>query len=138
MARTVAEAIDIAVPVRTAYHQWTQFDSLPRFMKGVKSVEQLDDTHLRWHITAGVRHREFEAVITERLPDEKVAWRSTEGPTHAGAVTFHRLDTDETRVTIQLDWQPASVAEKVGSAIGADEWRVRADLKRFKAFIENH
>ncbi|MBL7500530.1 SRPBCC family protein [Frankia sp. CNm7] len=137
MASTVTASIDVAVPVRTAYDQWTQFGSLPRFMKGVESVEQLDDTHLRWRITAGVQRREFDAVITEQLPDERVAWRSTEGPTHAGAVTFHRLDADETRVTIQLDWQPAGVAEKVGSAIGADEWRVKADLKRFKAFIEN-
>ncbi|ONH24905.1 SRPBCC family protein [Pseudofrankia asymbiotica] len=137
MANTVVESIDVAVPVRTAYHQWTQFESLPRFMKGVEVVEQLDDTHLRWHITAGVQRREFDAVITERLPDERVAWTSTEGPTHAGAVTFHRLDGDETRVTIRLDWQPAGVAEKVGSVIGADEWRVKADLKRFKAFIEN-
>ncbi|ONH22639.1 SRPBCC family protein [Pseudofrankia asymbiotica] len=138
MARTVVESIDVAVPVRAAYRQWTQFESLPRFMQGVESVEQLDDTHLRWHITAGVRHRAFDAIITEQLLDERVVWRSTEGPLHAGAVTFHRLDADETRVTIRLDWQPAGVAEKVGSAIGADEWRVKADLKRFKAFLENH
>lgn len=137
MAITVTESIDVAVPARTAYQQWTRFESLPRFMKGVESVEQIDDTHLRWLIRAGVRKREFDAVVIARLPHEKVAWTSTAGPTHAGAVTFRPLDADATRVTIRLDWQPEGVAERLGSAIGADRWRVRADLKRFKAVMEN-
>jgi uncharacterized membrane protein len=136
MATTVTESIDVAVPARAAYHQWTQVESLPRFMRGVRSVEQIDDIHLRWHIRAGLQDREFDAVVTERIPDERFAWTSTEGPTHAGTVTFHRLDTNQTRVTIQLDWRPKGMAEKLGSAIGADRWRVKADLKRFKAFIE--
>ncbi|OHV31357.1 MULTISPECIES: SRPBCC family protein [Pseudofrankia] len=137
MATTVAESIDVAVPVRTAYNQWTQFESFPHFMNGVESIQQIDDTHTHWHVKVAGQDREFDAAITEQLPDERVAWKSTDGPTHAGVVTFHRLNADETRVTVQLDWQPEGVAEKVGSAVGADDRRVKADLKRFKAFIEN-
>jgi uncharacterized membrane protein len=136
MATTVAESIDVAVPVRTAYNQWTQFETFPNFMSGVESIQQLDDTHTHWRVRIGGREREFDATITEQMPDERVAWKSTEGPTHAGVVTFHRLNDDETRVTVQLDWQPAGATEKVGSAIGMDDRQVKSDLKRFKSYIE--
>jgi uncharacterized membrane protein len=136
MTTTVAESIDVAVPVHTAYNQWTQFESFPNFMEGVESIQQVDPTHTHWRVKVGGQQREFDAAITEQLPDERVAWKSTDGPTHAGVVTFHRLGEDETRVTVQLDWQPESTAEKIGSTIGVDDRRVKADLKRFKRFIE--
>jgi uncharacterized membrane protein len=122
--------------VRTAYNQWTQFESFPNFMSGVESIEQIDNTHRHWNVKVGGREREFDATITEQLPDERVAWKSTDGPTHAGVVTFHRLNDDETRVTVQLDWQPEGATEKVGSAVGADDRQVKSDLKRFKSFVE--
>ncbi|ONH33496.1 SRPBCC family protein [Pseudofrankia asymbiotica] len=136
MTTTVAESIDVEVPVRTAYNQWTQFESFPHFMSGVESVRQLDDTHTHWQVSIGGAQREFDATITEQRPDERVAWKSTGGTQHAGVVTFHRLGDSETRVTVQLDWQPDSVPEKVGAAAGVDDRRVKSDLKRFKEFIE--
>ncbi|WP_112105028.1 SRPBCC family protein [Parafrankia sp. Ea1.12] len=136
MTSTVQESIDVAVPVRTAYNQWTQFESFPNFMEGVESVQQTDDTHTHWKIKAGGAEREFDATITEQLPDERVSWKSTEGTRHAGVVTFHRLADDATRVTVQMDWQPEGLAEKAGSVLGADDRRVKDDLKRFKSFIE--
>ncbi|WP_232295313.1 SRPBCC family protein [Parafrankia sp. EUN1f] len=105
-------------------------------MNGVESIEQIDNTHTCWHVKVGGQEREFDAAITERLPDERVAWESTNGPTHAGVVAFHRLNSDETRVTVQLDWQPDGVAETIGSAVGADDRRVKADLKRCRTFME--
>ncbi len=134
---TVTESVDVNVPVRTAYNQWTQFETFPQFMEGVERVVQVDDTHTHWVTkVAGVR-REFDAAITEQHPDERVAWKSTGGDTrHAGVVTFHRLDNDHTRVTIQLEWQPEGAAEKVGSAVGVDDRQVKADAKRFKEYIE--
>ena len=87
----IIETIDVDVPVRIAYDQWTQFESFPQFMDGVESITQLDDTHMRWVTSVGGFEREFDAEITEQHPDERVAWRSTGGDTeHAGVVTFHR------------------------------------------------
>jgi uncharacterized membrane protein len=133
---TVTESVDVHVPVHTAYNQWTQFESFPHFMNGVEAISQIDDRHLHWVTkVAGVK-REFDTEITEQHPDERIAWKSTGGPKHAGVVTFHRLGDQDTRVTIQLDWEPEGVTEKVGSAVGADDRQVKADAKRFKEFIE--
>lgn len=137
MTSTVQESIDVAVPIRAAYNQWTQFESFPNFMEGVESVQQFDDTHTHWKVRVAGAEREFDATITEQHPDERVAWKSTEGTRHSGAVTFHRLADDQTRVTVQMDWEPAGLAEKAGSVVGADERRVKGDLKRFKSFIEH-
>ncbi len=132
----ITDHIDVDVPVTTAYNQWTQFESFPRFMGGVEQITQIDDTHSHWTTKVGGVQREFDTVITEQHPDERVAWKSADGTTHAGVVTFHQLDASHCRVTVQLDWQPEGVVEKAGAALGADDRRVHADLKRFKEFIE--
>ncbi|GGM08468.1 SRPBCC family protein [Dactylosporangium sucinum] len=135
----VTETIDVHVPVRTAYNQWTQFESFPQFMSGVESIRQLDDRHTHWVTKIGGVRREFDAEITEQHPDERIAWRSTGGDTkHAGVVTFHRLSDQDTRVTVQLDWQPEGLVEKAGSAVGLDTMQVKADAKRFKEYVEEH
>jgi uncharacterized membrane protein len=134
---TVTQSIDVAVPVRTAYDQWTQFEEFPRFMEGVEEIRQLDPTHTHWRTKIGGVEREFDAEITEQHPDERVAWNSTSGPDHAGVVTFHKLSATETRVTVQLDWSPEGVVEKAGDALQLDERRVKGDLARFKEYIES-
>ena len=133
---TIEESIEVKVPVRTAYDQWTQFEEFPRFMAGVKSVQQLDDTHLRWVADIGGVKREWNAVITEQHPDERVAWKSTDGADNAGAVTFHRLDDDRTKVMLQLDFDPDGFVEQVGDKLGIVKSQTQADLDRFKEFIE--
>jgi uncharacterized membrane protein len=134
---TVQESIDVDVPVTVAYNQWTQFESFPEFMNGVESVVQTDDTHLHWRTSVAGKTREFDAEITEQHPDERVAWKSTDGVEHAGVVTFHRLNDTQTRVSVQFDWSPESMMEKAGAAVGADDRQVKSDLKRFKEFIES-
>jgi uncharacterized membrane protein len=134
---SVTESIDVAVPIATAYNQWTQFESFPEFMNGVDAIQQLDPTHVHWSTTVGGVHRDFDTEITEQHPEERVAWKSTDGTTHAGVVTFHKIDDELTRVTVQLDWQPEGVVEKAGALVGVDDHRVKADLKRFKTFIES-
>ncbi len=134
---TVQESIDVSAPVRAVYNQWTQFETFPQFMGGVDSITQTSDTHTHWVTSIGGVQREFDAEITEQHPDERVAWKSTDGESHAGVVTFHRLDEGTTRVMVQLDWHPQTFTEKVGSAVHADSHQVKADLKRFKDFIEN-
>lgn len=134
---TVTESVDVHVPVHMAYHQWTQVESFPIFMKGVESVEQIDATHSHWVVNMAGAVREFDTEITEQHPDELIAWKSTSGQTeHAGVVTFHRLGDSDTRVTVQLDWKPEGFLENVGCAIGADRRQIKADAQRFKAFIE--
>ncbi|WP_265522314.1 SRPBCC family protein [Oerskovia flava] len=134
---TVIKTVDVQVPVRTAYDQWTQFEEFPHFMEGVEKVVQIDDRRTHWSTKIGGAERAFDAEITEQHPDERVAWKSTSGPTHAGVVTFHRLSDAETRVTVQMDWEPDGLVEKIGSALDVDDRRVQGDLDRFKKFIES-
>jgi uncharacterized membrane protein len=135
---TITESIDVDVDVTTAYDQWTQFESFPQFMEGVDEVRQIDDTHLHWVTSIGPVTREFDATVTEQRPDERVAWRSDDGPEHAGVVTFHRLDDSSTRVTVQMDIDPEGFVENVADKANILDTRVKGDLKRFKEFIESH
>jgi uncharacterized membrane protein len=134
---SVVESIDVNVPLSVAYNQWTQFEEFPRFMEGVTSVTQTDDTHLHWVAEVGGAEREWNAEITEQHPDERVAWRATSGAQNAGVVTFHRIDDDTTRVTLQMDADPEGLVENVGTALGFLDRRVKGDLQRFKEFIES-
>jgi uncharacterized membrane protein len=134
---TIVESIDVNVPVRTAYNQWTQFESFPQFMEGVERVDQLDDARLHWVAKVGGQTKEWDAKITEQTPDQRVAWTATDGAENAGVVTFHRLDDDKTRVTVQMDIDPEGPIENIGDAVGIPDRRVKADLERFKQFIES-
>ncbi|MCR4512025.1 SRPBCC family protein [Aeromicrobium sp. 50.2.37] len=134
---TITETIDVDVDVTTAYDQWTQFEDFPQFMEGVERIDQLDDTHLHWVIKVGPVTREFDATVTEQHPDERVAWRSDDGPEHAGVVTFHRLGDTSTRVTVQMDVDPEGFVEQVADKAGILERRTQGDLRNFKKFIES-
>jgi uncharacterized membrane protein len=134
---SVVESIDVKVPVSTAYNQWTQFEDFPHFMEGVKSVQQTDDTHLHWIAEINGNEEQWDAEVTEQHPDERVAWTSTSGAKNAGVVTFHRIDDETTRVTLQMDVEPEGVVENVGTALGFLDRRVKGDLERFKEFIES-
>jgi uncharacterized membrane protein len=134
----IIETVDVNVPVRTAYNQWTQFEDFPHFLNFVESISQIDDTTTRWTVKIGGQVREFVAEITEQHPDERVAWNSVGGEeNHAGVVTFHKLSDSETRVTVQLDWEPTGLLEKAGALIGVDDHAVKKDLENFKKFIES-
>jgi uncharacterized membrane protein len=132
----VTKSVDVAVPIRTVYNQWTQFEEFPRFMEGVQEVRQLDDRTTHWRAEIAGVQREFDARITEQLPDERVAWTSTDGTKQSGVVTFHRLDAEHTRVTAQMEYEPDGVLEKAGDKLHFVDRQVEGDLKRFKEFIE--
>ncbi|GGL00297.1 hypothetical protein Sme01_37080 [Sphaerisporangium melleum] len=134
---TIEHSVDVAVPVRTAYNQWTQFESFPEFMEGVESVKQIDDTRLAWSVQVAGVHRDFEAEITEQRPDERVAWRSLEEPRQGGVVTFQPLDADSTRVMLQMEYDPEGFIETVGDKLQLVRMRVHGDLERFKQFVES-
>lgn len=132
----VEKAVEVQVPASTAYNQWTQFEDFPRFMEGVEEVKQLDDRHLHWRAEVGGVEREWDAEITEQIPDKRISWRSTGGPYTAGCVTFHRISDDTSRIMLQLQYEPESATEKVGDALGLLRRRVDRDLQCFKEFIE--
>jgi uncharacterized membrane protein len=132
----IMEAVDVRVPVRTAYDQWTQFETFPEFMDGVKAVRQLDDTTLEWVAEIAGREKTWKATITEQEPDQRIAWTSTEGAHNAGLVTFHPLDEATSRVTLQLDVDPEGPVENIGEALGLVTRRVKGDMERFRDFIE--
>lgn len=134
----VEESVEVDVPVRTAYNQWTQFESFPHFMDGVERVDQHTDTMTRWVAKIGGVTKEFEAKITEQIPDERVAWTTLSGEVRqAGVVTFHRLDENRTKVMLQLDYDPDGFAENVGDKLGFVKRQITGDLKRFKEYIED-
>jgi uncharacterized membrane protein len=134
---SVTQSIDVNVPVSTAYNQWTQFEDFPRFMDGVKEIRQLDDKTLEWTAQIGGQEENWTAEITEQEPDQRIAWHSTTGNNNGGVVTFHRIDENTTRVTLQMDWQPQGAVQEAGAAMGFDDRQVKGDLERFKQFIES-
>ncbi|MFJ4171451.1 SRPBCC family protein [Paenarthrobacter sp. NPDC089714] len=133
---TVNKSVEVDVPVSVAYNQWTQFESFPEFMNGVEAVQQIDETALHFSTNIGGVKRDYNAQIIEQVPDSVVSWASVDGPRNAGSVTFEPLDAARTRVNVAIDWEPEGLAEKAGSALGADSLRVGADLDKFKKFIE--
>lgn len=132
----VEKTIEVDAPISTVYNQWTQFEDFPRFMEGVEQVKQLEDTRLWWVADVGGRHKEWQAEITEQVPDERIAWRSEAGAENSGIVTFERLDGSRTKIRLQIAYEPDDVLETVGDKLGFMSRRVEADLTRFKEFIE--
>jgi uncharacterized membrane protein len=133
---TIEQSVEVDVPVRTAYDQWTQFEQFPRFMEGVEEVRQLDAAHVHWVAEIGGVQREWDAEITEQRPDERIAWRSVDGPQTAGVVTFHRIADGKTKVMLQMEFDPSGFTERAGDVLGLVRMRTRGDLARFKEFIE--
>ncbi len=134
---TIEKSIEINVPVKTAYNQWTQFEQFPRFMDGVKEVKQIDDTHLHWKAEIAGMEKEWDSEITEQIPDSKIAWKSGGGDYNRGTVNFQAIDSQHTKVLLQIDHEPENIIEKIGDMVGITGMKVEGDLKRFKEFIED-
>ncbi|MEV7617749.1 SRPBCC family protein [Streptomyces sp. NPDC089799] len=134
----VKESIEVDVPVRTAYNQWTQFESFPQFMVGVERIEQRSDTLTHWVTKIAGVTREFDAEIVEQIPDSKVAWVTVGGESEqSGLVTFRPLDPSHTEVTLMMVFDPEGMAENIGDKLGFVDRQVKGDLTRFKNFIED-
>lgn len=134
----IKESVDVDVPIRVAYDQWTQFESFPEFMEGVESIKQLSSTTNEWTVEVGGATRKFTTEIAEQEPEMRIAWHTVEGDTgHAGVVTFHKLDDDTTRVNLDMDVEPEGFVEQIGDKLGFISRRVKGDMQRFKEFIES-
>lgn len=134
---TAKGSVDVKTYVTAAYNQWTQFEDFPKFMDGVEEVTQIGDRHLHWRVKIAGVEREFDATITEQVPDTRIAWKADGEAKHAGIVDFHKLDMDTTRVDLQLDMEPEGLVETVGDKLGVVERRVKKDLERFKELVES-
>ena len=134
--KKIAKSITVNVPVSQAYNQWTQFEDFPHFMEGVKEVKQLDDKRLHWKAEIGGKTEEWDAEITEQIPDQRIAWRSTSGAKNSGVITFSAQGENETVVNLEVEYEPEGMIESVGDLLGLVSARVSGDLNRFKDFIE--
>ena len=134
---TIEKSIDVNVPVRMAYNQWTQFEEFPRFMEGIEEVQQLDDKHLHWRAEVSGKSKEWDSEIIEQIPDQRIMWRSTSGAKNAGTVSFIPVAPHTTRVKVEMVYDPVGLLENVGDMLGIDDRRVEGDLERFKEYIES-
>ncbi len=133
---SIIEAIEVNAPVRTVYNQFTQFEDFPQFMKSVKEIRQLDDKHLHWRANVAGEEKEWDAEITEQIPDNRIAWRSVTGVKNGGVVTFHKISDTVTRIALQMDYEPEGTLETLGDALGAVRMEARANLANFKELLE--
>ena len=134
----IQDSIEVQAPVRRAYNQWTQFEEFPKFMEGIQSVQQLDDTHVQWVAEIRGKSRQWTTEITEQQPDKKVAWKTIDGEVkNDGIVSFEEIAGGQTRVNVEMDVEGESTAENVaGDLLGVVKSQVRGDLERFKQLIE--
>ncbi|HEY6262762.1 MAG TPA: SRPBCC family protein [Nitrospiraceae bacterium] len=132
----ITTSIEVNVPVKTAYNQWTQFEEFPRFMKGVKEVRQVDDKRLHWKAEIGGREKEWDAEITAQTPDKRIAWKTIGGANNQGIVTFEPISESKSKIDLHIAYEPEGVVDTMGDELGAVELRVKEDLERFKTFIE--
>lgn len=132
---TVTAETEVDAPLRAVYDQWTQFEEFPRFMSAVERIDQLDDRRTHWVVKIGGVEREFDATITDQVPDDHIAWASHDDKVHTGRVSFAPAG-DRTKVTLEMTWLPETFTEKAGAAVGIDEHAAEKDLDRFKDFIE--
>jgi uncharacterized membrane protein len=133
---TTEESIDIDVPVHVAYNQWTQFRTFPRFMDGVRRVDQIQAATTHWVIRFGPRTYEYDAEIVEQVPDRLVRWEVRDEPRHTGTATFEGLDAGRCRVTLRVDLRPGGVVRRAAAALGVVRRAVRTALTSFKEFTE--
>ncbi|MFN2476182.1 MAG: SRPBCC family protein [Chthoniobacterales bacterium] len=134
---TIEQSIEVDAPVSMVYNQWTQFEEFPRFMEGVKSVHQLDDTRMHWHAEIARKDKEWDAEIVEQRAHELIMWRSTTGAHNAGEVHFDKTSGGKTKVTLVMTYEPEGIVENVGDALGLVSMRVKGDLKRFEKFLDS-
>jgi len=136
MSSTIEKSIEVNVPVRVAYNQWTQFEDFPLFMEGIKQVKQIGEKKTLWVAEVGFKEKQWEADIIEQVPDTRIAWRNSTGVANVGIVSFIPLDGDRTKVTARITYHPESFVEQAGDFLGFVSRRVEGDLERYKKFIE--
>ena len=127
---------DIAAPIDVVYEKWTNFEEFPKFMHRVLTIQKEERNKLSWEEKIWFSTRKWEGEITERKKNDRIAWKTNQGTSHKGVISFHKLDTSLTRVMVDMDFQPTGMIEKMGSGLRFVKRAVQADLARFKAYVE--
>ncbi|MBV8099273.1 MAG: SRPBCC family protein [Verrucomicrobia bacterium] len=131
-----SQSIEVNAPLQTVYHQWTQFEEFPRFMEGVEEVRYHGPNRLFWKARIAGKDKEWEAEITEQVPNRRIAWQSVDGTPNMGAVTFEPLDVSTTRITLTIEYEPEGFFEQAGDVLGIPSSQIGEDLNRFREFME--
>ena len=130
----IQKSVYVDLPLQAVFNQWTQFEEFPLFMEGVKHVEQLDDKRLHWDVEIAGKPKEWNARITEQIPDQRIVWESEAGENTAGVVSFQADGPNRTQVNVELFYDPKGFVESAGDSIGIVSRRVENDLEHFKEF----
>jgi uncharacterized protein YndB with AHSA1/START domain len=133
---STTHSIDVTAPLKAVYNQWTQFEDFPRFMEGVVEIRQQGPRTLFWRANVGGKDKHWEAEILEQVPDTRIVWESTDGTQNRGLIAFEALDSERTRITLTMEYEPEGFIERAGDALGIPSGQVEGDLKRFRDFIE--
>ncbi len=133
---STTHSIDVTAPLKAVYNQWTQFEDFPRFMEGVVEIRQQGPRTLFWRANVGGKDKHWEAEILEQVPDTRIVWESTDGTQNRGMIAFEALDTERTRVTLSIEYEPEGFLERAGDVLGIPSGQVEGDLERFRDFIE--
>jgi uncharacterized protein (TIGR02271 family) len=129
-------SIEVNAPLKAVYNQWTQFEEFPHFMEGVEEVRQEGKNRLFWKAKIAGKVKEWEAEITNQVPDQRIAWESIDGSPNSGTITFDELGADLTRVNATIGYEPEGFLEKTGDALGIPSGRIEGDLQRFRDYVE--
>jgi uncharacterized membrane protein len=133
---STTHSIEVNAPLRVVYNQWTQFEEFPRFMESVDEVRQDGPKRLFWKAKIAGKDKQWEAEITEQVPDKKIAWVSVDGTPNTGEVTFESMELERTLITLTMEYEPEGFLEMAGDVLGIPSGQVEEDLKRFRDFIE--
>ncbi|WP_406249082.1 SRPBCC family protein [Microbacterium sp. M] len=136
MTEVIRAEIEVEAPASAVYEQWARLEDMPYYMSMVKSIERLSPDRTHWVVNVGGVEREFDAIVTEAVPNQRIAWVSDGEKIHTGAVQFTPIDAERTRVELEMGWVPETVTEKAGALLNLDERAAASDLKRFKEFLE--
>ncbi|MGF6822327.1 putative membrane protein [Microbacterium sp. ZKA21] len=136
MTEAIRAEIEVEAPASAVYDQWARLEDMPQYMSMVKSIERLSENRTHWVVNVGGVEREFDATVTEAVPNQRIAWASEGEKVHTGVVRFTPIDAERTRIELEMGWVPETVTEKAGALLNLDERAAVSDLKRFKELME--
>ncbi|WP_407554887.1 SRPBCC family protein [Streptomyces sp. Pv4-95] len=136
MSSSLLETVDIKAPVAVSWALWSDVTLWPKFLSHVRAVQPIDEHHFAWQLSLPGADKEFVAELTEVVPEDRIAWKTTQGVHHAGVVTFHRLSAETSRVALQIEYEPEGFVEHLGAITNLDSALTNYDLGEFQKLAE--
>ncbi|MEU9201216.1 SRPBCC family protein [Streptomyces sp. NPDC048332] len=136
MSSSIVESVDMKAPVAISWALWSDVTQWPTFLSHVQRVDPLDERRFAWQLALPGVDKSFVAELTEVVAEDRIAWKTTEGVHHAGVVTFHRLDDESSRLTLQIEYDPQGFVEHLGALTNLDSVLANYDLGEFQKLAE--